>query len=398
MPSVGAAAMRRRSSMTTALLATCLYSCAGAASDDARASRQHVLAAGHAATQSSWPRVSKAATTGSVTKSESSCVPGVSAAYPPGTHDIHIDVDGTTRRFLLKVPFNVNASDGLPALVSLHGRTGNPWYFDVTVQQTGWYNEDRYDEDDDLSTPDNPAHRGYKWLIALPFGTAPLEADPTCCANKTIAECAVSRADDDNPCGWNAGENKQENIDADDVGFFRALAGWLKSEMCATDVFANGMSLGSSMSGRIGCELAGHYKGVAMFEGPFLFGNGFEKCEPNEPVSVVQFCGTDDGNCNDVIQTDVQTWAEANGCNSTAPTVGTYMSKTTHCQRFTGCPSDSFVEWCIIDDMPHKYVGHTYLGDEPTQAATNVDGMVYMMDRFSSIARNGATASRATRR
>jgi len=383
-----------RSSMTTALLTACIYSRVGAASH-ASASREHVLAAGHATAQT-LPSAKSA----TVAKSESSCVPGVSAAYPPGEHRVSIDVNGTTRDFLLKVPRNVNASDGLPALVSIHGRTGNPWYFDIKVQNTDWYNEDRYDEDG----PGSPAHLGYKWLVALPFGTPEgdgSEPNPNCCLTSK-AECAMNRMDDPdatNVCAWNAGDNKGVNVATDDIGFLRALAAWLKSEMCATDVFANGMSSGSSMSGRIGCEIAELYTGVAMFEGPLLFGNGFDKCEPSEPVSVVQFCGTDDSNCNDVILNDVQTWAEANGCNGTAPSLETYESATTHCRHLTGCPSNTFVEWCIIDDMPHKYVGHTYLGDEPSQPPTNVDGFVYMMDRFSSVARNNAAlASRAIKR
>ena len=106
--------------MSTAVLVACIYSRVGAS-----ASHQHVLAAGHA-TAHTLPSA-ESAIAGGVAKSESSCVPGVSAAYPPGQHHVSIDVDGTTRHFLLKVPFNVNASDGLPALVSLHGRAANPW-------------------------------------------------------------------------------------------------------------------------------------------------------------------------------------------------------------------------------------------------------------------------------
>jgi len=154
------------------------------------------------------------------------------------------------------------------------------------------------------------------------------------------------------------------------------------------------------MAGRIGCELSGVYKGIAMFEGPLLFGNGFEKCEPSEPVSAVLFCGTEDTYCRDDIESSVVTWVKANGCNSTgtARAVDTYMSATTKCRRFTGCSGDTFVEWCLIQDLAHKFAGHTEPGTVPTQNSTNVDGMVYIMDRFSSIARYAPFASGVIRR
>jgi len=391
MARISAAPGWRPLPITTLLLATCAYSCAGAASH-ASASRQHVLAAGHATTQTLAQPSSEAATMGSVAKT-TSCA----AVYPPGEHNLTIDVNGTTRRFLLKVPFHVDASDGLPALVSIHGRASNPWYFDHGVQQTDWYNEDQYDDAD----PDSPAHLGYKWLVALPFGTpaAGKQANPNCCGNKTMEECSHSRVSE-NECGWNAGYPPDADggfeVYGDDIGFFRALAGWLRSEMCATAMFATGMSLGASMSNRIGCDLAGVYQGVAPVEGPFLWGNGFEKCEPSTPVSVLQFCGTDDGVCNEKIDLDMPIWAEANGCNSTAPTIDSYVSNTTHCRRYAGCAGEAFVEWCMIDDLPHSYVGHTKVGDYPSQPPTNVDGFVYIMDRFSSLVARAPSSVVAT--
>ena len=54
-----------------------------------------------------------------------SCV----AAYTSGTHHVDLDIGGLTRSFLLKVPQYVDASDGLPALVSIHGFISNSVVF-----------------------------------------------------------------------------------------------------------------------------------------------------------------------------------------------------------------------------------------------------------------------------
>jgi len=392
----GGAAVWRPSSMTTVLLATFVHSSAGAPSH-ASASRKHVLNTGGAA---------------GVAANSVSCTP----QYPAGTNRIiSIDVDGTSRDFLLKVPRNVNAtelSEGLPAVVSLHGRGGNPWFFDYSLQQTESYNEDQIDE-----TGAEPSRLGYKWLFALPFGT-PSESERdgnlSCCGyglnNLTgkmdaagPAECNLYK-EDENECTFNAGTccggDTVEGV-IDDIGFIRELAAWLKSEMCASDdLFATGMSNGGMLSHRIGCELSGTFKAIAPIEATMLLGYaerpfGFAKCEPTEQVSVLNFCGTADPYCNGSSDTEhghgnvtisMERWAIANGCDTTAPTVSTFQSATTHCQSYTGCPGKTFVEWCTIDDLGHSYSGkHKPATASAAQEPTNVDAFVFLMDKFSSL-------------
>ena len=79
--------------------------------------------------------------------------------------------------------------------------------------------------------------------------------------------------------------------------------------MCATELFATGFSNGAMMSNRVGCELAGTFKGIAPLDGPLQFGNGFDACTPTVPVSVIQFCGAADGVCNKGIDSTMLTWA-----------------------------------------------------------------------------------------
>ena len=322
-----------------------------------------------------------------------SCV----AAYTSGTHHVDLDIGGLTRSFLLKVPQYVDASDGLPALVSIHGFTSNPWYFDL-LQGTDRYNEDQYYKATDPGLEDSFefVDSGYKWLVALPFGTSSSGKDnPTCCGDQTPEQCALT-LDHANSCAWNAGSccggSKYIEGVVDDVAFFRKLAEWLKSEMCAVETFATGFSNGAMMSNRIGCELGGtHYKAIAPLDGPLQFGYGFEECKPAEPVSVIQFCGAADGVCNKGIDSTMATWANVSGCNVTQPTVETFVSATTHCQRYTGCPGDTFVEWCMIDNLPHEYTGHERPGTSPSaqtsapQPPTNIGGFRYLMNRFSTL-------------
>ena len=93
-----------------------------------------------------------------------------SAMYSAGTHHVSLDVNGTARAFLLRVPFHVNASLGLPALVSIHGFTSNPWYFDL-LQGTERYNEDHYYNAKSPGSEGSYEYvdSGYKFLVALPF-------------------------------------------------------------------------------------------------------------------------------------------------------------------------------------------------------------------------------------
>merc|ERR1712000_662580 len=105
---------------------------------------------------------------------------------------------------------------------------------------------------------------GYKWLFALPFGTAKSYSPNCCSANLSEAECETGRyLDKVNPCEFNAGGccGTAPSRGVDDVGFMKAIAGYLVDSMCANAdaLFATGFSNGGMMTNRVGCELAGTF-------------------------------------------------------------------------------------------------------------------------------------------
>lgn len=320
------------------------------------------------------------------------CTPALGA----GTHLVDLNSGGLERRFLLDVPAGVDVGAGLPALISMHGYSASPYYYSL-LTGTARYNEDQhYDERHPTAAGSfEYLQRGYKWLVALPFGTAEKPSPHCCPANASDAACrGGTLLDQSNPCSWNAGGccGTAPDRRVDDVGFVRAIASWLKSAMCADDdLFAMGFSNGAMMANRLGCEAADLFRGIAPVEGGIELGGGFAECRPSRAVSVVQICGAADGVCNTTIGPTMATWAAAAGCAlSTTPT---YESATSHCRRYVGCAAGAFVEWCMVDGLAHEFSGHLRPGstarppekDFGYQPATNIDGFRYVMNRFSTL-------------
>jgi len=341
------------------------------------------------------------------------CVHSCTPKFGPGSHLVTLPVKSafggnataaaaaasSSRRFLLEVPAHVDAADGLPALVSIHGYSSNPYYYSL-LAGTARYNRDQPFNESDPAAPGSFEYlqAGYGMLVALPFGTADKESAECCPAGATAAQCrGGTLLDKANPCAFNAGgccgSAVASKRGVDDIAFIKELAEWLVTDMCARrdELFATGFSNGGMMTNRVGCELASTFRAIAPFNGPLRLGGDFKECKPAEPVSVIQFCGSADGACNGGIAATMVTWGEAAGCDvgSTTPT---YVSKTTHCQAFDGCAVGTIVEWCMIDGLGHSYSGHLRPGNAGSaskpdfgyQPATNVDGYRYVMNRFST--------------
>ena len=192
------------------------------------------------------------------------CTPALGA----GTHLVDLNSGGLERRFLLDVPAGVDVGAGLPALISMHGYSASPYYYSL-LTGTARYNEDQhYDERHPTAAGSfEYLQRGYKWLVALPFGTAEKPSPHCCPANASDAACrGGTLLDQSNPCSWNAGGccGTAPDRRVDDVGFVRAIASWLKSAMCADDdLFAMGFSNGAMMANRLGCDAADLFRGIA---------------------------------------------------------------------------------------------------------------------------------------
>ena len=93
----------------------------------------------------------------------------------------------------------------------------------------------------------------YRWIGALPFGTAPLPTDSCCPPRLSREECEAGDALDPlNPCSFNAGSccGTGSSRDVDDISFARAMIVFMEEAMCldTENVFSTGFSCVSALA------------------------------------------------------------------------------------------------------------------------------------------------------
>jgi polyhydroxybutyrate depolymerase len=158
-----------------------------------------------------------------------------------------IEVNGIMRRYLLHLPFSYDKSKPSPLVFVFHGGGATP---EIAAARLGF----------------NQLSDKKGFVVVYPEGIR----------------------------GWNDGREAyfQKN---DDVGFIRNLIEHLKQKLNvdANRIYATGNSNGGIFSQRLGCELSDQFAAIAPGAGTMA-----EKlqpaCKPQNPISVVQFHGTND--------------------------------------------------------------------------------------------------------
>lgn len=178
---------------------------------------------------------------------------------------------------------------------------------------------------------------------------------------------------------WNAGNccGYALQHEVDDVGFVRALLDDLASVVTIDErrVFATGMSNGGMLAYRLAAELSDRIAAIAPVGGPI----GTEECDPQRPVPVLHFHGTDDefapyaggkgrksvsGTDFYSVEYTIRAWVQANGCPET-PLVSSFpvtADDGTTVDRAVYGPGRGGSEVVLITIHGG---GHTWPGREP---------------------------------
>lgn len=168
---------------------------------------------------------------------------------------------------------------------------------------------------------------------------------------------------------WNSGRRDVwwDHIikNVDDVGFISALIDDLQSKYSIDikKIYATGLSNGGRMSYRLACDLSDKIVAIAPIGSPMHV-----ECNPQRPVSIIHFHGTDDkhnpynGGISCEVSADVPSvaevigfWTEYNSCPQ--PSQIMYQKGEVTCETYGPCNESSEVTLCTI-----AHGGHTVPG------------------------------------
>jgi polyhydroxybutyrate depolymerase len=273
-----------------------------------------------------------------------------SSAMPAGDSTRTLNHDGIERSYLLHVPPGYNETLPTAVVLVFHGGGGNA---ENAARMTG------FDAQADQAG----------FLVVYPNGTGRL-------GDKVLT--------------WNGGTccgYAQEN-NVDDVGFVRAIIADLQG-IAAIDtkrIYATGMSNGGIMAYRLACEASDLIAAIGSASGT----QNIVPCEPQEPVSVIHFHGTNDqhlpyaggvgvdsltGVNYASVQDSIQFWLDFDQCPPTA-TIEEFAD-IQH-SAYTSCAQGSGVELYTIVGGGHAWPGSSgpawIGGDQPTMtiSATSI--------------------------
>jgi polyhydroxybutyrate depolymerase len=220
---------------------------------------------------------------------------GCGSTMTPASGALSIDVDGTSRDYILAVPDDYDSDHPYPLVFGWHWRGGSA----EDVAGSGFLG-------------------GYYGLEELADGSA------------------IFVAPDGIDDGW-------ANTGGRDIAFLDAMLARFKSELCIDEsrIFSTGFSYGGMMSFAVACARADVFRAIAPMSGALYSG-----CEDGDlPIAVWGAHGDED----DVVplsdgQAGLEVFLERNHCESTAmPTT------PSPCVTYQGCDAGYPVTWCEFE-------------------------------------------------
>jgi polyhydroxybutyrate depolymerase len=228
---------------------------------------------------------------------------------PPPSGNLSIDVDGTPRDYIVKVPATYDANKPYKLVFAWHGLGG------TAMSIAGGFGG------------------GY-------YGLAQRSGDTTIfIAGQGLPTSSGGMA---GGAGW-------PNTGGRDVAFVKKLVEWATTSYCIdrTRIFSVGMSYGGIMSNTLGCEMGDVFRAIAPMSGsgPRSFGGGM--CV-NRVAAWLSH-----GNMDTTVQfsqgqASRDHWVQANHCMT-----ATMPADPSPCVAYQGCDAGFPVTWCEFDG------GHT---------------------------------------
>ena len=181
--------------------------------------------------------------------------PNTSSSLPLGETTHTLTHNGRNRSYILYIPATANLSQPVPLVFVFHGGTGNA---ESAIHMSGF----------------NEVADQNGFVVVYPNGTGPWRGDKLLTWNGGTC------------CGY----AQEKNVD--DVGFVRAIVTDMQTEANIDEqrIYATGLSNGAILSHRLACEAADLFAAIAPVAGTL----NFSPCNPSQPVSVIEFHGTDD--------------------------------------------------------------------------------------------------------
>ncbi len=227
---------------------------------------------------------------------------GTNRTLQNGSHNIN--VDGTNRSYILRVPDNYNNETPYRLIFAYHWRSGNA--NQVASGGNGGSTEDPF------------------------YGLWDL-------ANNSTIFVA--------PEGINAG---WENSGGRDVRFTDEMLKQIQNGFCIDNsrIFATGFSYGAGMSNALACARANVFRGVALYAGAQISG-----CDGGTtPIAYFGAHGIGDSVLNVSTGRSLRDrFANNNGCDATNAPEPAQGSGTHICTSYTGCAEGYPVRWCAFD-------------------------------------------------
>ena len=252
------------------------------------------------------------------------------AASSGTTLERSLSFDGMERTFRVHVPDTIAPASEYPALIVLHGGTGNG----RQIERSSGFSD-----------------------LADQFGFVAVYPDGTGLVNMRYTWNA------DNCCGYAHRQN------VDDVGFISALIDELVADyqVDPSRVSVTGFSNGAMMTFRLACELSGKIAAAAPYAGAL----NTDSCAATKPVPMLIVNGDADQNVpvagglspnagvpaqNDRVDKPtayaVQTWVQIDGCSIPPDMEDSTASLIT---KYSGCAEGTAVEQVLIHGWDHRW-------------------------------------------